>query len=275
MLRAPRAPLRPFVRSLWTSDSLDVPAAPGAREHAIPTGEMHLVIRLSDVPVRLFADDDDLAGHVFGHALVAGPRSAYHVRDVSSPFSSVGVQLHPASSSALFGAPAEAFAERHVTLDEVWGPGAGSVLRERLLEAGDPAGRLDVLERTLAERLPRVQGIHPAVALALDRFRTVSEVAPVVRESGYSHRALVALFRQAMGLTPKRYVRLMRIRRVLRRIGQAPLADLALDAGFSDQAHLAREFREITGVSPTGYLQSRPMAVNHVRILQDARTRRR
>jgi AraC-like DNA-binding protein len=276
MTRAPKASLRPFVRLLWVSDRLDAPAAPGAREHAVPTGEMHLVVRTSDAPARLFADDEDRDGRTFGHALVAGPRDAFHVKDVSDPFYAIGVQLHPAASLALFGAPADELTGRHIGLDDVWGREAAA-LRARLAEAGDPARQLDVLEAALAARLPRVQGVHPAVAMALERFHTARasgvEVGAVVKESGYSHRGLLAMFRRTMGLTPKRYLRVLRMQRVLRRIGLAPWADIALDAGFSDQSHFVREFRDITGVTPTDYVRRRSPHRNHVPVAGSERTR--
>jgi AraC-like DNA-binding protein len=109
--------------------------------------------------------------------------------------------------------------------------------------------------------------------MALARFHSTSEVGAVVKESGYSHRGLLAMFRRAMGLTPKRYLRVLRMQRVLRRVGLAPWADIALDAGFSDQAHFVREFRGITGVTPTEYLRRRTVHRNHVSIAGSGRTR--
>ncbi|MGE0590939.1 MAG: AraC family transcriptional regulator [Vicinamibacterales bacterium] len=55
------------------------------------------------------------------------------------------------------------------------------------------------------------------------------------------------------------------------RSGSAPWDELALAAGFSDQAHLVRECTAITGVTPTAYLRARPEAAHHVGILQDGR----
>jgi len=251
------------------ADPADAPREPGTREHVIPTGEMHLVIRLSEAPVRLFADVDDREGRTFGQAVVAGPRSAFHIKDVSSAGYAVGVQLHPAASLSLFGVLAEELAGRHVALADLWPGAAASGLREQLLQVPDPARQLDVLEEALARRLPRVQAMHPAVATALEHFRATPNVGMVVKETGYSHRALLTQFRRTMGLTPKRYLRVMRMRRAVRRIGSVPSSDLAAEMGFSDQAHFVREFREFTGVTPTYYLRARPLAAHHVRILQD------
>jgi hypothetical protein len=57
-------------------------------------------------------------------------------------------------------------------------------------------------------------------------------------------------------LAPKTAARLVRFNEVWRRLeGQAPdWADLARDAGYADQAHLVRDFRQLTGMTPTAYL---------------------
>lgn len=262
---------------LWLADQ---PASPdAAREHVIPTGEMHLVFRLSDHPLRLFHDDDDAVGHIVGAAIVAGPRSTFHVKDVSTPVRSVGVQLYPWTAEALFGAPPDELAGRHLALEEVWG-GAALRTREQLQEAPGPELQLDILEGVLAERLARVRRVHPAAAEAIERFRATSSVSDVVRASGYSHRALVALFKRAVGLAPKRYCRVLRFQRVLRRIAanrHTRWTEIALAAGYSDQPHFVREFREFTGVTPEAYLKVFSGATHHVKVnfLQDGAGRSR
>ena len=262
---------------LWLADQSGSPNVP--REHVIPTGEMHLVLRLSDHPLRLFDDDADAVGRIVGTSIVAGPRSRFHVKDVSMPVQSVGVQIYPWAAESLFGAPPDELAGRHLTLDDLWG-GAAQPLRERLQEARGPEARLALLDDVLAERLARVPRVHPAAAEAIERFRTTSSVHEVVRASGYSHRALVAIFRRAVGITPKRYCRVRRFQRVLRRLAagrDVSWADLALEAGYSDQPHFTREFREFAGVTPEAYLKAFAGAAHHVKVnfVQDAAPPRR
>ena len=55
--RAPIPALRPFVKLLWASDEDPTRLLKGpARELVLPTGAMHLVVRLSDHPLRLYAE---------------------------------------------------------------------------------------------------------------------------------------------------------------------------------------------------------------------------
>ena len=84
--------------------------------------------------------------------------------------------------------------------------------------------RLDAFERLLAQRLPVVRGLHPAVARALERLGSPTAVHEVVKQSGYSHRRFITLFSRAVGLTPKMYARVMRFQRALRRYGNTWVA---------------------------------------------------
>ena len=259
LMRAPvrSARLRPFVQALWASEpGPGATARPGAREHVLPTGAMHLVFRLSGPPLRLFSDAHDLDGQGVGHALVGGPRERFYVRDVSQPCASVGALLRPGVALPLFDAPEDALAGRHTPLADLWGASAPLALA-RLQETSDLEARLDVFEALLLDRLAdSFHGLHPAVAEALAPLRMGAlQVRELAAHSGYSHRRFIELFRGATGLAPKAYARVHRLDRVLDLAADAKLgwAEIAHEAGFADQSHLAREFGEIAGLSPQAW----------------------
>lgn len=262
--RAPRGPLRPFIKRLWISQApASGAAAHTGREHVLPTGSMHIVLRLDDEPVRLWAE----GGHALelGTAVIGGIRSSYYVKEVR-PVRTIGAQLHAAACLPLLGVPAHELAERHTRLDDVWG-GAVASLRARLWEAQSPHEALACFEAALEARLPRVRGVHPAIAHALRRFDEHGEVALVVADTGLSHRRFLTLFRDAVGLAPKRYCRVLRFQRAIAGVvAGEPLGAVAIDAGYSDQAHLTREFRELAGVSPGAYRAIAPEQDHHVPI---------
>lgn len=269
--REPRPSLRPFVRTLWATNQHDViRPSPANQERVLPTGDMHIVFRLSPHPLRLFGDIDDASGHTIGHAIVGGARATYYVRDTSEPAWSVGAQLRAGVAELLFGASAAELAGRHTPLDALWGRSADRV-REQLLDAHRPTCQLDILESVLGARLPQVRGLHPAVAQALHRFDAAPDVYAAVKASGYSHRQFAVLFRQGVGLTPKLFCRVLRFQRVLHRIATYPAAswaDLALFAGYADQSHFNREFREFAGITPGEYRQTSPRLTHHVPFFQ-------
>jgi AraC-like DNA-binding protein len=265
--RQPQPALQPLVRSLWASERIAPAAAGGERERVLPTGAMHLALRLDERPFRFFDDDTDFLGRAPGPGVVGGARAAPYLKDVAGPALSVGAELVPGACEALFGAPADELSGRHTALEDLWGPRTVGEARERLQEAGSVGRRLDVLESLLAARLPRLRGLHPAVAHALERLAAAAHVGEIVRETGASHRHLVALFRRAVGLSPKLYSRILRFQSALHRLAAdraAPQVEVALDSGYSDQAHFARDFRALAGITPGDHRALAPAHPVHV-----------
>ncbi len=81
-------------------------------------------------------------------------------------------------------------------------------------------------------------------------------VGKVAASLDWSHRHFIARFSEAVGLSPKRYARLVRFGRVLLRLErqkETGLAEIAQDAGYADQAHFNRDFRRFSGISPGEY----------------------
>jgi AraC-like DNA-binding protein len=256
--RAPCAALRPFVQLLWASDG----AGPvrGGREHVLPTGLAQLVLRTSPEPIVIFERGQPL---VLGHAVLGGARSSYYEKDVSAPSIAVGATLLPGAPALLFGVGADELAERHTRLDELWGTNVER-LRERVAERRCAAERISELEAHLLLHLPRARPLHAAVAGSLGLLRAgETRIGALVEASGYSHRALVAAFRAAVGLSPKAFASVLRFQRALRSLARDPGASLvtaALHSGYSDQAHLTRTFASMAGVSPARY---RALGLDH------------
>jgi len=271
LTRPPAPHLRRFVQLLWASSPDGPPRTrPGAREHVLPTGGMHVVFRLGGPAVRLFRDATDTEGFTVGYALAGGTRSAFFVRDVSAQTSSVGVMLQPGAARALLGAPEDVLANRHTPLEALWGAAAGFAL-EQLHGADSLAGQLTIVEALPTSHLAAraMHGLHPAVAQALADLHGGRNIGELVKHSGYSHRRLIALFRGMTGLPPKQYARMLRFDRVLAQFAlepNQPWAELALQAGYSDQAHFNRDFLAISGMPPQAYRRAAPTASRHVRI---------
>lgn len=267
--RPPVAPLRPFVRLLWAGWTPPPSSSRAVREHVLPTGHMHLAFRWAGPPLRLFRDAQDTVGYFPGDAVVGGARSHYYAKEAGAQGWSVGAQLEPGAAGALLRTSAQDLAERHTPLADICGPGAVALLLERLHAQSDPASCLQVLETwLLARTATTVRGMHPAVAASLASLHGGAQVQDAVLASGLSHRHLIARFREATGLAPKQHARVLRLKLALAGLATPGLqaACIAADAGFADQAHLTREFRDLTGVTPTDWLRAAPAQRNHVRV---------
>jgi AraC-like DNA-binding protein len=216
---------------------------------------MHLVFRLSDDPIRIYDSLDDFRGHAFRGGVVGGLRAAFYVKEIAPSARTVGAILQPGISPYLFGATAGELADRHTSIEDLWGPPARR-LWERLSAEPDLQRRVAIFEAFLLERLPRVHSIHPAIAHALSRFPYTHDIAEIVEETGYSHRRFIQLFRSTVGLSPRLYTRVLRFQRAFKMVSaksRAAWIDIAMSAGYADQAHFNREFREFAGVTPSQY----------------------
>jgi AraC-like DNA-binding protein len=90
---------------------------------------------------------------------------------------------------------------------------------------------------------------------------------------GYSPKGFIRRFKADVGVSPKRFCRLLRFQRALAaaHVGRAfNWGELALGCGYFDQAHFIHEFRAFSGVTPTAYSAARTAFQNHVTFLQDA-----
>jgi AraC-like DNA-binding protein len=156
----------------------------------------------------------------------------------------------------LLGVPAGVLGNRLVALDDVLGPFAAE-LTERLADARDAVERHAVAQRLLAGRLSEDHATAPEVARALARLRATrgaARVESLAAEAGWSRRHLAARFRELTGLSPKALARLIRVEHAAQcvRAGDA-LGDIAYAAGYADQSHFNRDFRELVGCTPTEF----------------------
>ena len=80
----------------------------------------------------------------------------------------------------------------------------------------------------------------------------------LAREVGLSTSHFIRSFRESKGKTPYQFLLERRVQRAqtLMRDPGASLTEIARSSGFADQHHLARVFRNITGITPTTYRRS-------------------
>jgi AraC-like DNA-binding protein len=269
--RRPVAPLAAFVDTLWTSERA---ALPHARERNLPTGCVDIVIPLLDGQrITRFNSVDDLAGDSFSGGVVQGAQDRSHQRETQGASAVVGVHFKPGSAAVFFGGALPELRNRTVPLDALWGPCA-RYLQEELQATAGPQARLQRLESYLMARL---QKAAPADAMAFAALHALGQrpaaalIEPVQRASGCSPAQFIARFEQAVGLTPKRYARVLRFHALIERVAlRRPddWAQAAIEAGYADQSHLIHEFRRLAGITPTAYLPVRSDHPTHVAVVE-------
>ena len=168
----------------------------------------------------------------------------------------VQVDFTPLGAFRFFGGAVVELAARMVEIDDVLGP-EGARLRERLGATKGWERRFDIVEDFVIRRAnhlpsPELEFAYRELARSGGGIR----IASLAEQIGWSRKHLVDRFRSEFGLAPKPLARMMRFHRAcgLARTGKSSgWADIAVDSGFSDQAHLVREFKALSGEPPTAW----------------------
>jgi len=231
--RQPAPGLRPYVRCIWW---LRAPAGGGV-ERVLPDG----------CPEIIFNRADPFRGRgVQPLAMAVGQLDRFLEITPTGEVDLVGIRFEPAGMHALLRLPMHELTGTSVDLD-----GVDRRLR-RDLEAAARRG-IDALEDRLLARVGRPSEASVAVACLVASGGTAA-----MDDLPLPARRLERRFRAEVGLAPKRLARIVRFHEVVRSLDrgvQPAWAPLALDAGYYDQAHMIRDFRQFAGIAPGAYLR--------------------
>lgn len=249
--REPAAALRPYLEHYWLIDwDLDQPYA----AHVVPHPSVNLVLQRYEA--------GESARERAGYAEVAGIGLGLFTQKLTGRGRVCGVQFRPGGFRP--------FAPEHA-LSALTGRriGAAEVLRTpppvgAVLDPADEDDRVAALDACLLALEPRPD---PQATLAMelaDRVRTdrsVRRAGALARDAGLSPRSLQRLFSAYVGVGPKWVILRYRVHEALERAESDPAVDwarLAADLGYSDQAHLVRDFTATVGVPPTAFAAPPP-----------------
>jgi AraC-like DNA-binding protein len=244
---APPAPLREYVECFWTRG-----AAPpnAAAEHIIPDGCIDLVLGYGS-PSGSERPNATLAVGTMTRPLVLGAED-------SQARAFVGVRFWPGRALPFLGVPAAQLTDLRVNIAELW-PDRTPL---ESLDGHEPTTVRHAIEKLLVRRLERARPLDKTVDAAVRVILRAGgnlSIAALAPALGVTRQHLARAFALHVGVPPKMFARVARVRRALARARVSASVDwatLALDAGYYDQSHLAGEIKEITGRTPSEWVLS-------------------
>ena len=247
---APPPSLRDYVECFWTRGA---PPPHAKREHIIPDGCIDLVLgyRRSSGFERPHAS---LAVGTMTRPLVLGQGS----RSADNQAAFVGVRFWPGRALPFLGVPASELTDLRVNIADLW-PDRVSL---ESLDGHEPASVRSAMEELLTRRLQRARPLDKTVDAAIRAILRAGgnlSIAALAPALGVTRQHLARAFALHVGVPPKMFARVARVRGALARARVSASVDwatLALDAGYYDQSHLAGEIKEITGRTPSEWLES-------------------
>jgi AraC-like DNA-binding protein len=238
------------------------------RNLILPDGAMELIINLGD-PQALCALDQPERRTLFRRSWISGERTEPILIDEAGYVHLVGIRLRAGGGWPFLGVPVREFSGHVVELESVFGPEINE-LRDRLGEKTTHDARFDLLEKWLLarQRTPPTRAVIYALC-AIQRGADAVRIGQMADEIGISHKHLLREFDRCVGLTPKAFARVCAFQRVIQSVGhkaQVEWAETAARCGYYDQAHLIREFRAFSGLTPTNYLMKRGPFLNYLEV---------
>ncbi|WP_214366765.1 helix-turn-helix transcriptional regulator [Pseudonocardia sp. H11422] len=263
----PAAGLRPFVTAY---SGYRMGAAEPGVHHGVPSAHLTFLLCL-DGTVEVLRTPGPARSPGSFVAMVGGLHDAPALIAQGVPQTGLQLRLTWRGARVLLGVPAGELAGDVVDLAALLGRRAAPLL-DRLATTAGWVQRFALLDATLADLVPPEHrgadpaGTVPEVGYAWERLTATGgtlRIGDLAREVGWSRRHLADRFRREVGLSPKAAARVIRFERacdLLRGPHRPSLADVAARCGYVDQAHLARDFRELAGLTATAWLAERPAA---------------
>jgi len=249
---APQDPLSQFVDLLWYWRGHDLSCG---KERVLPSGTVEVVIKLGSRRA--------------SQAGISGPRSRFFLIERTDQDEFLGIHFKQGGAFPFFRFPISALHNRDGALTDVWGERRSDELISRIHDAATVQEKFCFLEKWLLLNANRPLQHHPAVSYAVAQFQRDPAIssAEMANAVGFSQRKFIDLFRDEVGFGPKLLCRVLRFQQVIRTIKDRDAVDwidVALSAGYYDQAHFIHDFQEFTGLNPGEYLPLRTEHLNHV-----------
>lgn len=247
----PSYPLNQFIHSYIYYSGYTGSAS---HAHILPDAQARLVIEF-DENVRSSLDETDQAKQSFKETWVAGIQSRPMTYEADKSNTTVSIQFKAGGLFALFGIPAVEFQDKIYEATSI--DSSVGQLRELLL-AECCSERIFKLITTFLHKKIFLEYKPIKLLSLLPSLKFDQRVDNISQLVGYSKKHLIHLFKQEVGMTPKKYLRLLRFNTALHYLQEEEgdsFLDLVSYCQFYDQAHFIHEFRYFTNYTPHQYLQ--------------------
>jgi AraC-like DNA-binding protein len=243
---APPAELAAWVRCIWTLRG--APDATDGGDPVLPDGCVEIVLNFGD-RFRRHLENGTVERQP--RALIAGQITRSIAIEPEGFIDLLGIRFHPWGAAPFFRVTASEMRDRMFVLDEI------TCIERALRRVGDADEeheRLALVGSALAECVPKARAPHSTAAHAVALVGSGSDsVRAMASKIGTTTRAMQLAFQNEIGMSPKSLMRISRLQRAagIARGGEPmSLSRLALAAGYYDQAHFARDCRDIAGLTP-------------------------
>lgn len=170
------------------------------------------------------------------------------------------VKFAPGGFHPFLRAPVSSLTDTTASIAEVFGP-HGAALARAVRSQRTDRSRIALVEEFLRTHRPEPDdnvGRVAAMVYAVRKDRSILKVEDLAARHCTNTRALQRLFAEYVGVGPKWVIQRYRLHEAAERLasGAVQPAELALDLGYTDQAHFIHDFKAVVGKPPAAYARS-------------------
>jgi AraC-like DNA-binding protein len=245
-----------YIDCVWGENYFDQPANKGRAHLIVPDNSVELVISEHRIQRELITQG--LTQHFTSHLAGLKTQPQKIRLDRSTLLS---IRFRPHGLYRFTGINARELVDQNVSPEQIFGRDF-TWLEEQLLETSNWEKRLDLIECFFRQRLTRNASqndpLFEAFLQHLERGKGHIPIAGLADYFKVSVKTLERKCLQYLGITPKKYSRLVRLFNALSIstcTAESSLTDIAYRNGYYDQMHFIKEVKHFTGMVPGHFFQ--------------------
>lgn len=250
----PAQALSPFVKQYWALSNV-MPRGLNHTQRIIPTGLMELTIYLGDKPIS--SDRDSVTSET---SLLSGQQNTPYDLVVAGTVTVFSITFHPQGAQVFFNTPMEELFDQSISLRSIQKDFVDKVETE-LYHAASFIERVGIMDQFLWRLLkkngePEAQPRLVDSLTRIDQSMGMVDINTLAKKACLSRKQYERIFKANVGVSPKRFLRIIRLQHALFKKQINPkmsLTELAYDCGYYDQSHMINDFKMLTGMSPRQY----------------------
>jgi AraC-like DNA-binding protein len=255
-------PLNQWVQFIWISKGEN----DTTKSKILPNGVIELILNFGNRQKTL--DSNTLkTDKYFKNFWVAGLQSHPIIIQSLTDTNLLGIRFLPGGAYPFFKFPVSKLSD--TVVESNWMKEELKELRTAINDLSDHNRITGIIEKYLWTKYDGSCLTNESVMYVANKIFFSEEeisVSELVRKAGYSHKHFISLFKDQVGTSPKNLQRIVRLQRVIRIAKDKPnvkWTDILYQFPFSDPAHFAHDFKELTGMTPDKYLSLRTFDENH------------
>lgn len=237
----------------------------------LPDGEVQLILDLTEDPKYIYHNETLQEIQTCKKAWFSGFRTEPITIPSGRNSEMIIVQFKRGKAYPFINVPMNMLTNSVVDAELVMGKETME-LREMIMEAPEPTMKLQLLEKQLYKCYHKSLTVNPFVDFAVKQIATSPNqysINTIAKKAGYSQKHIIDLFKRQVGVSPKKFLKIVRFQNAINQIDLKINFDwtsIVYECGYYDQSHFISDFKQFSGFTPSAYLLQKSEHLNYIPI---------